>query len=180
MSDTRLVTAAELERRPEDDFRYELLAGRLIQLSPTGWDHGRIVARLLVLLDQFARPRNLGFTVTEVGFKLTSDPDTVRAPDVAFVRRERMHSGKLSGFWTGPPDLAVEVISPDDRPGDIGAKVKEYLTCGALAVVVVDPDERAATTYHRLSAPVTVRDGDELDLADVVEGFRCPVREILD
>ena len=179
MSDAaRLLTAAELERLPDDDYRYELVEGRLVRMSPTGWEHGRIVARLLVRLNQYGESRKLGLAVTEVGFKLRSNPDTVRAPDVAFVRQERLPAEKLRGFWNGPPDLAVEVLSPADRPNEIRDKVEEYLSSGVLAVVVVDSDDTSVTTHRRLSPPVTARDDDELDLGDVVEGFRCAVPEI--
>jgi Uma2 family endonuclease len=177
---TRLVTAAELEKYPDDDYRYELVAGRLIRMSPTGWEHGRIVGQLLAILGEYVRSRNLGRAVTEVGFKLRSDPDTVRAPDVAFVRQERLPSGKVKGFWNGPPDAAIEVTSPDDTPAEVQAKVEEYLTAGVLVVVVIDPDEETATTYRRLSPPVTVRGDDQLGLDDVIAGFSCPVRKIFE
>ena len=180
MSDTgRLLTAAELERFPVDDYRYELVEGRLVRMSPTGWEHGRIVMRFGFLLGAYLRDRDLGAVVSEVGFKLRSDPDTVRGPDIAFVRQERLPTGKLRGFWNGPPDLAIEVLSPDDRPHEIRDRVEEYLSSGVLAVVVVDPEDASVTTHRRLSSPVTAREGDELDLDDVVEGFRCTVREIL-
>jgi len=181
MSDaTRLVTAEELERFPDDDYRYELADGRLIRMSPAGWEHGRIVARLLFLLTQHVRSGHLDELATEVGFTLRSNPDTVRAPDVAFVRRERMPSGRLRRFWIGPPDMAVEVISPDDRPRDICAKVEEYLICGVLAVVIVDPDKAAVTIHRRLSPPVMVSGDDDIDLDDIVAEFRCRPREIFD
>jgi Uma2 family endonuclease len=181
MSDaTRLVTAEELERFPDDDYRYELVEGRVIRMSPTGWEHGRIVMRVGFLLGQHVRSTNLGEVVTEVGFTLRSNPDTVRAPDVAFVRRERIPTGRLRGFWTGSPDLAIEVLSPDDRATGIHAKVEEYLTCGVLAVIVLDPDDATATIHRRLAPPVTVCDNDEIELDDVVVGFRCAVRELFD
>jgi Uma2 family endonuclease len=181
MSDSgRLLTAAELERFPDDDYRYELVDGRLVRMSPTGWEHGRIVMRIGVLLGAHLRDRDLGAVVSEVGFKLHSNPDTVRGPDIAFVRQERLPAGKLRGFWNGPPDLAIEVLSPEDRPNDIHDKMEEYLSSGVLAVVVVDPGDTSVTTYRRLSSPVTAREGDELDLDDVVEGFRCRASEIFE
>jgi Uma2 family endonuclease len=85
------------------------------------------------------------------------------------------------GFLHGPPDLAVEVLSPDDRPGEVRAKVDEYLVRGVALVLVVDPDERCVTAHRRLAPPVVARADDDLvDLGDVVPDFRCVVKEILD
>lgn len=122
----RLVTAEELEHLPDDDHRHELVQGRVIRMSPVGMAHGWIVALFMTALTQHVRAGNLGFVGTEVGFKLASNPDTVRAPDVAFVRRDRLSATR--GFFDGPPDLAVEVLSPDDRPADVRGKVDEYLS----------------------------------------------------
>jgi Uma2 family endonuclease len=181
MSDaTRLITAEELERFPDDDHRYELVEGRIVRMSPTGCEHGRIVVTLVSLLMQHVRAGRYGQVVSEVGFKLRTNPDTVRGPDVAFVRRERLPSKTLRGFWKGPPDLAVEVLSPDDRPSEMRVKVEEYLTSGALGVVVVDPAEETVTIHRRLSPSVTARADEELDLDDIIQGFRCPVRAIFE
>jgi Uma2 family endonuclease len=175
----RLVTARELERMPEDDFRYELVDGRLIRMSPTGGLHGLVTAGLLVRLSQHATAYRLGVAVTEVGFILSTDPDTVRAPDVAFVRRERIPaSGVPRGFWMGPPDLAVEVVSPDDRLGEIAAKVDEYLSSGVALVWVVDADHHTVTVHSDRASTVTLGEEETLDAAAVLPGFTCPVSEI--
>ena len=175
---TRRVTAEELERFPDDDYRYELVRGRIIRMSPVGYLHGRIVVRLAAELERHARPRQLGDVLTEVGFKLETDPDTVRAPDVAFIRQDRIATTP-KGFWKGPPDLAVEVLSPDDRPSEIDAKVEEYLAHGALVVVVVDPERRTVSTVRADRQPTVLTDADaRLDLDDVVPGFSCAVRDI--
>lgn len=180
MSETsRLVTAGELERFPDDDHRYELVEGRLIRVSPVGYAHARIVARLCQLLGQHARDRNLGVVVTEMGVKLASNPDTVRAPDVAFIRQERIPSIEPRGFWNGPPDLAIEVLSPDDRPADVRAKIDEYLGHGVLVAVVIDPDRKTVATTRAGTPPAVLNAYDErLDLGDVVDGFTCELREI--
>src|SRR6266508_4002470 len=104
-----VVTAEQLERMPDDDYRYELVQGRLIRMSPVGALHGAVTAALLTMLRQHAKARNLGAVWTEVGFKLAVNPDTVRAPDVAFVCRDRvLRTGIPRGFWRGAPDLAIE------------------------------------------------------------------------
>ena len=166
---------------PEDEYRYELVEGRLIRMSPVAPLHGSLSATFIMLLAQHVKKRRLGSVGTEVGFKLVSNPDTVLAPDVSFIRRERIPStGFRKGFWQGPPDLAVEVLSPDDRPGEVQAKIEGYLTAGTLGVVILDPDATAVAVYRRLAAPLTLSVDETLDLDDVVPGFSCPVREIFE
>ena len=182
MSNTaRLVTAEELERFPDDDYRYELVEGRLVRMSPAGLPHGRMVVQVGADLISHVRSQGLPlFVVTEVGFKLAMNPDTVRGPDIAVIRQSRVPSPSPRGFLNGPPDLAIEVLSPDDRPGDVQVKVAEYLTRGAPLVVVIDPDEMTASVSRPSSAPVLLRDDAVLDLDEVVPGFRCQVRELFE
>ena len=179
MPDTHLVTAEELERLPDDDYRYELVAGRVIRMSPVGYLHGKVVAKLFFLLMRHVRAEDLGAVVTEVGFTLASDPDTVRAPDVAFIARHRIPSPEPRGFWKGPPDVAIEVLSPDDRLTEVRAKIEEYLAHGVRAVVIVDPDDSSVAVHRASRGVVTLYARDELNLDDVVAGFRCAVDEIL-
>jgi Uma2 family endonuclease len=181
MSDAaRLVTADELEHFPDDDYKYELVEGVVVRMSPTGAVHGFVVAKLLADMARHVAAHSLGVAFTEVGFRLASDPDTVRTPDVAFIRRERLPAGLPRGFWQGPPDLVIEVLSPDDRPGDARGKVAEYLAHGVPLVVLVDPDERTASLFRRSSAPVTIDADGVLDLDDVVSGFRCSLRDLFE
>jgi Uma2 family endonuclease len=177
-SGIRLVTAGELERRPRDDSRYELVAGRLVRMSPSGCQHSGVVVHLLYLLEEHVRRTPVGRVLTDLGFKLASRPDTVRAPDVAFVREDRWPSSPPKGFFDGPPDLAVEVRSADEGPWDLLDKADEYLSRGVLVVVLVDPDERRVTCCRRLTPPVALESDDRLDLDDVVAGFSCRVDDI--
>jgi Uma2 family endonuclease len=177
---TRFVTADELEKLSDDDCRYELVAGRLIRMSPVGYLHGKIVLQFAALLGRYLESRGVGTAVIEVGFKLASNPDTVRAPDLAFIRQERIPPLDPKGFWEGPPDLAVEVLSPQDRSSDVQEKVEEYLSGGVTLVLVVDPDSKSVVAYRRLSPPVALRAGDDvLEFDDSVPGFRCRVRDIV-
>ena len=181
MPDTeRLITAEELERFPEDDWRYELAEGRLIRMSPAGYVHGRVTMRVGFLLEQHVRTHNLGVVQNEVGFKLASNPDTVRAPDIAFIRRDRIPSTDPKGFWNGPPDVAVEVLSPDDTPTEIRKKAVEYLTRGASIVLVIDPGSKTATTFTDGTSTTIAGADEELSLSPVVAGFRCRVRDIFE
>lgn len=179
---TRLVTAEELERMPDDPLnRYELVEGRLVRMSPVSFDHGRIVAQLLLLLGRHLKNTPTGVVVADAGFKLASNPDTVRGPDIAFVRSDRLPSRGTRGFLKQSPDAVIEVLSPDDRSSEMRRKVAEYLAKGVMAVVVVDPRKEAVTSYRAAGSPVMLREADDvLDLDDVIPGFRCRLREIFE
>jgi Uma2 family endonuclease len=176
----RLITADDFERMPPPtDHRLELVKGQLVRMSLPGYEHGRIVIGFGAMLHNYAKPRRLGDVLTETGCKLESNPDTVRGPDISFVRRDRTIRA-TRGFFNGGPDLVVEVLSPDDRPSEVRDKVDEYLTHGVFVVLVVDPDDKTVTVHRRLTPPTTLLEDDELDLDDVVAGFRCRVREIFE
>jgi Uma2 family endonuclease len=177
---TQLMTAEELLRLPRGRLRYELVKGELRTMSPAGFDHGVIIMNLASPLDQYVKAHNLGFVCgAETGFKIASDPDTVRAPDIAFVRRERIPStGRPKAYWPGAPDLAVEVTSPGDTFEEVEEKVAEWLTAGARAVWVVNPKRRTVTVYSSPSEAAILTENDELDGQPVVPGFRCRVSEI--
>jgi Uma2 family endonuclease len=177
---TRLMTADELLTLPRGRFRYELIKGELITMSPGGGEHGAIMANLTGLLYQHVRANKLGTIFgAETGFKLESDPDTVRAPDVSFVRRARIErEGIAKAYPVGSPDLAVEVLSPDDSPRKVEKKTGDWLAGGAREVWNVNPKQRTVTV-HRSTADATVlSENDELDGGALVPGFRCRVSEI--
>jgi Uma2 family endonuclease len=108
----------------------------------------------------------------ETGFLLASDPDTVRAPDAAFVSRERAEGvGPTDRYWPGAPDLAIEVVSPSDSRSKVDRETLQWLAAGTRAVAVLDPPMRTATV-HRSRSDIRVLAGDDpLDLHDVVPGF---------
>jgi Uma2 family endonuclease len=160
MSETRLVTAEEFERMPEDVLdRYELIEGRLVPMSPVNFDHGRVVAQLLFLRKRHLQGTPVGVVAAEVGFKLASNPDTVRGPDVAFIKNDRLPSRGTRGFLKEPPDAVIEVLSPDDRPSEMRRKIAEYLTRGIAVVVLVDPKREAVTAYRPAGSPTLLRAG---------------------
>jgi Uma2 family endonuclease len=172
----RLVTAEEFARIPDDDQHYELVEGRVVRMSPPGSRHGALATRIAALLHQHVEAHRLGAVLTPAGFWLAADPDTVREPDVAFVRAERMPAtGIPDGFWPGPPDLAVEIRSPGDHLPKIRAKVRDYLARGVLLVWVVDPKAKTVTVHRGESPAVTLGMDDEMDASEVVPGFICAV-----
>ncbi|HEX7312421.1 MAG TPA: Uma2 family endonuclease [Pyrinomonadaceae bacterium] len=173
-------TASELYAMPDDGFRYELVKGELRKMSPSGWKHGMVVVNITVLLGQYVKTNKLGVCFgAETGFIIASDPDTVRAPDLSFVGRERIpESGAPKTFWMGAPDLAVEVLSPGDTRREVHEKVEDWLEAGARVVWVINPKRRAITVYRSMNDVTRLSEGDELDGGEVVPGFRCKVSEI--
>jgi len=174
---TRLMTAEELLKLPRGQFRYELIEGELKQMSPAGHNHGRIAIRLTVPLAQYVREQGLGEVyAAETGFLLQTNPDTVRAPDISFIRQERVEQvGETEGYWPGAPDLAVEVNSPGDRVGEVEEKVAEWLEFGTALVWVISPKLHTVTVYRSLTDIVTLTEKDELDGGAVIPGFRYSV-----
>jgi Uma2 family endonuclease len=144
------MTADDLLRMPDDGFRYELIRGELRKMPPAGQRHGRIAINISTPLNQFVRAHAIGTVyAAETGFRLASDPDTVRAPDVAFVSRDRVEPvGDIAGYWPGAPDLAVEVVSPGESYMDVQDKVLEWLNAGTRMVVTVDPGRRITMVYR--------------------------------
>jgi Uma2 family endonuclease len=174
------MTAEELFALPDDGMRHELIAGELRTVAPSGRRHGRLAVELTIFLAQYVKAHRLGEVWgAETGCILARNPDTVRAADVTFVRRERL-GAQLDdqGYWPGAPDLAVEVLSPSDRRGEVAEKVATWLHHGTRMVVVVDP-RRRTVAVHRPDQPArTLTEADSLDGADVVPGWSVAVRAL--
>jgi len=178
---TKLMTAADLLALGPD-FHGELVRGRLVEMAPASWGHGDVALTIGSILHVFVRENNLGRTYTaETGFTLSHDPDTVRAPDVAFVARERIPiTADRSGFFEGPPDLAVEVLSPRNTVAEMAEKVDDYLTAGCRTVWIIDADRQTVTVYDHASRPVLLRSGDNLTAREVLQGFAVKVAEFFE
>ncbi|HXU39883.1 MAG TPA: Uma2 family endonuclease [Blastocatellia bacterium] len=179
MSTTIQSTSAnDLLQMPDDGFRYELVRGELTKMSPAGNKHGRFAANITGSLVPHVKANKLGAVyAAETGFWLASEPDTVRAPDVAFVSQKQLDEvGDVDGFWPGAPDLVVEVISPSDAYTEVEEKVFEWLGAGTRIVVLVSPSKRA--TYRSLTDIRILTEDDTLDGGDVVPGWTMSVKEI--
>ena len=175
---TRLMTADELLAMPDGDCRYELVRGELITMTPVGGVHGSVGSRFDRRLGVFVETHDLGEVMIETGFILATDPDTVRAPDVSFVRKDRLSDGPAAGFFPFAPDLAVEVVSPNDRYTEVAEKTAEYLAAGTRLVVVVDPRTRTITKHPAQGETTRLGEGDTLTLDDVVPGFECAAADL--
>lgn len=171
------MSAEELLRLNTPEARRELVRGELIVREPGGFRHGDVAARLLIAVGTFVESRSLGRVFTaETGFRLRTNPDTVRAPDVAFVRRDRLPEPPPRGYAAIAPDLVIEVLSPDDRPGQVLSKVGDWLEAGTALVWVVDPDRRTARVYRADGGQDLLTDRDRLDGEVVLPEFQYELR----
>jgi Uma2 family endonuclease len=174
------MTAEELLRMPDDGYRYELVRGDLVKMARAGEERGYLATEFGSRLADYVRTHKLGRVyAVETGFRLASDPDTVRAPDVAFVSRQRIEEVRPGrGYRAGAPDLAVEVISSSDAFSDVEDKVLDSLDAGCLMVVVVDPRRETATVYRsRTEIAILTRD-ERLDGGEVVPGWSLNLQEL--
>ncbi|MBI4578884.1 MAG: Uma2 family endonuclease [Planctomycetes bacterium] len=159
--------------------RCELIQGELLRMSPGGFEHGTVAMEIGSYLADHVRRHKLGIvTAAETGFRIARNPDTVRAPDAAFVAAARVSAIPRRGFFEGAPDLAVEVVSPDDRWSEVTAKVTGWLQAGAKMVWVVDPPNRTIAVYAASADVRILREQDTLDGGDIIPGLRIPVRDV--
>ncbi len=173
-----LMSAEELFWLPDDGMRHELVKGELLTMSPPGEEHGSVTFKLSLLLGTYVNNNKLGrMYAAETGFKLESDPDTVLAPDIAFIRQDRV--GVISKrYRSGAPDLVVEVLSPGDRKGKVEEKTSRWLTLGALVVWLVNPQTRTVDVRLADGSRKLFTENDELTGDNIVPGFRVLVSEI--
>jgi Uma2 family endonuclease len=174
---THLMTAEELANLPDDSLCHELIKGELLTMSPPGDEHGAVTINLSTLLHNHVKANSLGvLRATETGFKLESNPDTVLAPDIAFIARDRVRP-RSTGYHAGPPDLAVEVMSQWDSRPQAERKAFLWLELGAKAVWVVSPQKRTVEVIRADGYRKLFHETDDL-VDDTVPGFRVPVSEI--
>jgi len=174
------MTVDDLLRLPDDGNRYELSRGKLIVLSLASYWSSMIAAAIATKVGTFVLEHRLGVVAgADGGMLLEQDPDTLRAPDVSFVRRDRIPADiRWGGFIPVAPDLAVEVLSPSDRMIEVNRKIRDYLLAGTRLVWVVDPDDRSALVYHP-DRPVEIVGPDgTLDGEDVLPGFSLVLAEL--
>jgi Uma2 family endonuclease len=170
------MTAEEYWLSPYNEDGTELVRGEVVQTMRPGGLHGVIALAAGALLRAWAQQTKAGHVGVEAGFILARAPDTVRGPDVAFVRRDRIPAGGVpEGFWPFAPDLAVEIVSPGDTTNEIRAKVDDYLAAGTPLIWVVYPRAQEVVVHRVGRLPQTLGAGDELSFPELLPGFSCPV-----
>jgi Uma2 family endonuclease len=175
------MTADELMCLPDRGKRYELIAGELHEMAPAGGEHGYVAIETAYRLRDFlAQHPEVGgaFFGAETGFRIARDPDTVRAPDVAYVAAARLPQARVRGYPELAPDLVVEVVSPNDTAGEIQAKVDEWLQAGARLVWVLYPSTRSATAYQADGTAQLLHADDSLHGEPVLPGFVCRLGDL--
>lgn len=179
MVTTKLMTAEELIALPKDGFRYELVEGELRKKMPAGGEHGFLAMRIGWRLAQHVEMNDLGRVyAAETGFTLKRNPDTVRAPDVAFISKRKLSDVETKGFLAVAPDLAVEVISPNDGYDEVEEKVTAWLEYGVTVVVVVNPRQRTVKVHRSLTDVVILTEQDVLKLEDIIPGWHLEIKAI--
>jgi Uma2 family endonuclease len=167
------LTIDEFERLPEEDlYKLELVRGMVVREPRPGPRHGRMGMKLGRHLDEYAEHHDLGLVFTDAGFALYRDPDTIRGPDLSFVSKQRLPAPGYSGtFWRLAPDLAVEILSPSNRPREIREKIEDYFGAGSRLVWVVDPERHQVTVHRAGREPERLGPDDLLSGDDVLPGF---------
>jgi Uma2 family endonuclease len=175
-----LLTAGEFfQLYSHREGNYELVKGEVIEMPPPGGVHGVVAVNIATALHTFVRQHDLGRVVVESGFRLGSQPDTVRGPDVAFITRERIPAeGLPRAFFEGAPDLAVEIVSPTDNATELEIKVHDYLRNGAQRVWVVYPDSRRVAVHRPDGTARWYSEDAAIEDQEFLPGFSLPLREI--
>ena len=176
----KLSTAEQLAAMPRGELRYELVDGELVTISPAGSEHGQIAIRLSWRVARYVEECKLGATFSaETGFLISRNPDTVRAPDLAFITQQRIDQvGSIKGYWPGAPDLAVEVISPNDLFSAVEAKALGWLAAGTQLVWAVDPQQQHVTVYRSTSDISVIEKDDLLTAPDLLGEWSVKVGEL--
>jgi Uma2 family endonuclease len=177
---TRRWTADEFAAMPEDHMRHELVRGELRTMPLASGPHGLVIMWLGGMLVRHVHEHDLGVVFSpDTGIHLFRDPDTVRAPDISFLSKGRIPpEGIRRGFLRIAPDLAVEVLSPDDTVFEIEEKIEDYFAAGSRLVWVVNPRTRTVTVYRPEAVPYVLSAHEALQGDDVLRGFSCRVAEI--
>jgi Uma2 family endonuclease len=175
------LTVEQFEALPEKEgWRIELVRGQLVREPGPGPMHGAVDALLTAHLVNWAAAGSRGVVLSNTGFILARNPDTVRIPNIAFVSAARRPAYPARGWWEIAPDLAVEIVSPTNTVTELQAKVQDYLVAGARTVWIVDPFTRTVTVYRSKSDIRLLDAGDELSDQEVLPGFRLALSKLFE
>jgi len=176
----KIMTADELLQLPRGEFRYELILGALRTRTLAGCEHGAIAQGIGVRLGMYVREGGLGLVAAAAtGFLIARDPDTVRAPDAAFVSKAQLERcGIPVAYFPEAPELAVEVVSPDDTAEEVDSKIRSWLDAGTKLAWVVYPTGHTVTVYRSLEDIQVLTEKETLSGESVVPGFECQVADL--
>ena len=175
----RLLSAQEFWQLPATDTGRELVRGEVIETMPPGGRHGAIAVVLAMLLRRWTQRIGGGYVGVEAGYVLGHAPDTVRGPDVSYVRAARIPPGGVpEGFWTLAPDLAVEIVSPSETADEVREKVRDFLTAGTTLVWTIYPRTGEVVVHTADGLARTYSGTDLLEFPEVLPGFLCTVADL--
>ncbi len=174
---TTNITAEEYLRLPDSGQPTELVRGEVLTMNPPNSRHGQICSKIARLIGNYAEEHDLGHVVCNDSGVITGrDPDTVRGADIAFYSYEKVPRGPLpQGYLPVPPDLVIEVLSPNDRRSQLLAKVAEYLDAGVTAVCVLDDESRRAELYYQDKPTDTIEERESLEIPEILGEFTVSV-----
>ena len=177
---TELITAEQFESMTDID-RAELIYGEIVEMSSNKSVHGFVEGKLVFELNLYCREAKCGIIMSgDNCFVLQRDPDLVRCPDVSYVRNERIPSPFPTGFFPGPPDIAVEVVSPSDRVSDVNAKIEQWLRAGTVAVWIADPQSKTSSIHALENDKVVGRQVDSFAHEELLPGFELPAIKLFE
>ncbi|MBA3945510.1 MAG: Uma2 family endonuclease [Herpetosiphonaceae bacterium] len=177
----QVMTAEAFWQMQETDLQRDLIRGEMIERMPPGGQHGAIASELNAQLRTWAKTGAKGCVGVESGFILARNPDTVRSPDIFYVRADRIpETGIPEGFWELAPDLAVEVVSPSESAADVRDKVRDYLAAGTQLMWVIYPRSREVIVHTPDGLAKTYSQHDELTGAEVLPNFMCVVASLFE
>lgn len=183
MAVNQLISADEFLKLPDppNGQKQELVRGEVITMPGPGFLHGLTCSKIVRRIGNFTDERDLGWVVSnDTGVITERDPDTVRGPDIAFWKKDRVRE-PMVGYAPVAPDLAVEVLSPSNTSKQIREKIEEYFACGVAMVWVVAPEDRTLTIYRTPEQGLLLHDQKSVLVNgdDVLPGFECRVADLL-
>lgn len=175
----QILTARDFWRLPQNGTFRELVRGEVTEIMPPGGQHGAIAVTLAMLVRLWTQRSGGGYVGVEAGYLLAQDPDTVRGPDVSYVRADRIPSdGIPEGFWNLAPDLAIEVVSPNESAEDVREKVRDLLSAGTPLVWTVYPRTQEVIVHTPDGIARTYSPGEAIEFPDLLPQFTCNVAEL--
>lgn len=173
-----LLTGEDLLQHPEWG-RCELVRGKVVKMCRPNPMHGRLAVKLANTLDTFVDARRLGMVFSETGVYTERGPDSVRGPDIFYVRAENCPAPESwTEYFQTAPDLCIEIVSPSDRWLDLNTKIEEYLKAGVKLVWLIEPESQSARVYRADRAPIAILSSGVLSGEDVLPSFELPLAEL--